>query len=1153
MYRRYRWAIACAVVSVILGGCGEAPDGADPLARLDRAATGAPETKPSGYGQATTGCGSTSYTTVSSLAAMQSLIDSYSGSGGLCIKYTGTFNFASISNPCTQYTLSGQTLEIKRKSNITILGADGSAANFGIHIASTASNIIVRNMTFGLLPGGSDSDAISIEGMSDGSPQNIWIDHNELFSSMVECDGAGDTEFDGLVDVKKGADNVTVSYNYLHDHHKVSLNGSSDSDTAVRHITFHHNIFENVGARTPLQRAGYGHMLNNYFNGIDVSGINVRMGGYALIEGNFFENAQNPVTSRDSEAIGYWELRNNNVASPADFAANNITWVASGSTPTKDATDWATTAKFPVSLGYSYTADSAQCVKAGLRSVAGAGKGLATLSCGTTTYYSLTVSVSGNGTTSPAPGTYSYASGSTVSVSATPASGYVFSGWSGACSGTGSCTVTMNAAKSVAASFVQARDTQPPSVPVSVSASSVGTTSVVLTWAASTDDTGVVGYDVYSGSALAGSSSTNTATVSNLLPGTSYTFTVRARDAAGNASSASSPVTVTTRAGTDVTSPSAPSNLVWINDGMTVTMTWGASTDDVGVITYDFFYGAYFIGSSPGTSATLIGFQSGTPYNFTVKARDAAGNVSQASNQITVLLGMTQDTVPPSAPTNLSASNVTTTSLTLRWTASTDNVGVVVYQVFANGSQAATSFGSTSAAVSGLNLSGGSCVLTVKAVDAAGNVSSASAALTVGGPVTGDLIVAPSGKDSGAGTLSDPMSLSAAVSKIAAGSAILLKAGTYSFSAPIVIDRTNSGTSGNLKKLWAYGDGKVVLDFSAEPYNSSDTSQNGRGIELGGSYWHLKGFEVYKAADNGVFVAGSNNIVESVVLHANRDSGLQLSRYSSSASQSEWPSYNQILNCESYDSYDPATGENADGFAAKLTCGPGNVFRGCVSHHNIDDGWDLYTKSETGAISPVTIDQCVAHHNGTLTDGTSSSNGDRNGFKLGGEKIAVAHVVTRSLAYANGKNGFTWNSNPGAILVANCLAWDNVEGNYLFGSSSVTSSAVFTNNVSLWLNGAAGVNDKYGVDVAGSNCWWNKSKLSSTSGSGVTCTTADFASALSAPTLGRKSDGSLDLSVFKLASSSDLANAGVVPSGTLPFTASSYYIGTPDLGVYETR
>jgi pectate lyase len=163
---------------------------------------------------------------------------------------------------------------------------------------------------------------------------------------------------------------------------KTSLNGFSDTDTVTRHITFSHNIFENLTSRNPLQRVGYSHMLNNYFNNIGTSGINVRMGGYSLIEGNYFENVQNPVTSRDSSAIGYWELRNNNIASPADFTTYGIKWVASGSTPTKDAKDWTTASVFPTAeMTYTYTVDAPSCLKAGLRDVAGAGKGLATLKC----------------------------------------------------------------------------------------------------------------------------------------------------------------------------------------------------------------------------------------------------------------------------------------------------------------------------------------------------------------------------------------------------------------------------------------------------------------------------------------------------------------------------------------------------------------------------------------------------------------------------------------------------------------------------------------------------------------------------------------------------------------------------------------------------
>jgi pectate lyase len=345
------------------------------------ASAGPPETKPLGYGQGTTGGGSATAVEASSMAAVQAAIDAYSGAGGLVIKYTGKFDYSTISDPCTQWQLPAQIVEIKKKNDITIQGVDGSAINFGLHIASSSSNIIIRNMTIGLLPGGGSADAISIEGMSGGVPSNIWIDHNELFSSMADCAGAGDSSFDGLIDIKKGGDNVTVSYNYIHDHHKGSLNGFSDSDTAVRHVTFHHNIFENMGSRTPLQRGGYSHLLNNRFNTITVSGANIRMSGYSLIEGNYFENTENPVTSRDSSALGYWELRGNNIASPSDFTKYNITWSASSSTPTKDATDWITTAAFPVALGYTYAVDAPQCLKDALLGVAGAGKGLATLKC----------------------------------------------------------------------------------------------------------------------------------------------------------------------------------------------------------------------------------------------------------------------------------------------------------------------------------------------------------------------------------------------------------------------------------------------------------------------------------------------------------------------------------------------------------------------------------------------------------------------------------------------------------------------------------------------------------------------------------------------------------------------------------------------------
>jgi chitinase len=181
-------------------------------------------------------------------------------------------------------------------------------------------------------------------------------------------------------------------------------------------------------------------------------------------------------------------------------------------------------------------------------------------------------------------------------------------------------------------------------------------------------------------------------------------------------------------AAADITPPSVPSNLSWGNDGMTVTLSWGASTDDTGVAGYDLYFGSFFLGTFQETSVSLIGFKSGTPYNFTVKARDAAGNVSAASNQTTVLLTF-DDTIPPSAPSNLKTTSVTSSSVSLSWTASTDNVGVVVYQVYRDGMVAST-VTAPKATLSGLSM-GTSYTFAVTAIDAAGNVSPQSSQLTV--------------------------------------------------------------------------------------------------------------------------------------------------------------------------------------------------------------------------------------------------------------------------------------------------------------------------------------------------------------------------------------------------------------------------------------
>jgi pectate lyase len=352
-------------------GGNPAPEGTTPPGTIVRPGAAEPTDcvippaidTPIGYGAATTGGGNAAPVVVSTYDEAQAVLDEYRDAFGegtanaLVLRYTGTFDFSTITDVCAQHLKEAQILEIKELENLTIEGAPGSSANFGLKV-TRAKNIIVRNMTLGLLPGGGSSDAITLEGNdTNGDVENVWVDHNELFSSTKEdCEGAGDTEFDGLIDIKKGARRITISYNYLHDHQKTGLLGSSDDDTTERYVTFHHNRYENVVSRTPLHRFGYIHIFNNYFGTITSSGINVRMGGVALIESNFFENALNPVTSRYSEAVGFWDLRDNHVGP-------GVAWDAEEDT-LANADSWESTAPFPANeLFYAYTPDRAGCVK----------------------------------------------------------------------------------------------------------------------------------------------------------------------------------------------------------------------------------------------------------------------------------------------------------------------------------------------------------------------------------------------------------------------------------------------------------------------------------------------------------------------------------------------------------------------------------------------------------------------------------------------------------------------------------------------------------------------------------------------------------------------------------------------------------------------
>ncbi len=281
----------------------------------------------------------------------------------------------------------------------------------------------------------------------------------------------------------------------------------------------------------------------------------------------------------------------------------------------------------------------------------------------------------------------------------------------------------------------------------------------------------------------------------------------------------------------------------------------------------------------------------------------------------------------------------------------------------------------------------------------------------------------PDGRFNAAGSKEDPYDIDTAIGFLAPGQTLILKNGVYKRTEPIEVILGDNGEAGRMKTVEAETEGKVIIDGQNISADAIVT----------GNYWHFKGIEFVNSAENqkSFHLGGSHNIIENCKFHDNRDMGLQISRVSGLQSKEEWPAYNTILNCESYNNCDPSM-INADGFGAKLTVGEGNRFVGCKSHNNVDDGWDLYTKVGTGAIGAVTLENCESYRNGWRLNEDGSETpynaGGNNGFKCGGENVAVQHVLINCKAYGNGNNGITTNSNP-ALKLVNCKVYDNVGAN----------------------------------------------------------------------------------------------------------------------------
>ena len=356
-----------------------------------------------------------------------------------------------------------------------------------------------------------------------------------------------------------------------------------------------------------------------------------------------------------------------------------------------------------------------------------------------------------------------------------------------------------------------------------------------------------------------------------------------------------------------------------------------------------------------------------------------------------------------------------------------------------------------------------------------------------------------------------------AIAAAGPGENIYVRGGDYLFDATIKIN--NDGSTGNMISLLAHpnDDTRPKFDFSSMSENSSN-----RGIELDASFWHIKGIDVFKAGDNGMYISGNDNLIEFCTFSECSDTGLQLGSGAAN---------NTILNSDSYFNAD-STLENADGFAAKLDVGTGNSFIGCRAWNNLDDGWDGYMRG--GDNVTTTHEDCWSIQNGYLKDG-SPSGGDGNGFKTGGsDNKDLKHnaIYIRSIAVGNRVDGFDHNSNRGEVTLYNCSAYDNGT-NYGFGSTNPLEMLTIKNSNVL---GSVGSINATSLDVS-NNSWDTE---------GVEATVDDFVSIDYAELTGpRKPDGSLpDVSFFHLESGSDLIDAGVDVG--LPFNGSA-----PDLGAFE--